>query len=377
MRIGIITDSMDTITTGIGNYTKNLVNEILNLNTNDDIYLIHNKKTDNTLYKISNEIIIPNLISSSLFHSISIISIHRPFLLKKYNLDLLHYTDFRVPPTYWALKPTKNISTVHSTDPLLLPCGSSITTRSIFQYLGIINKKMDAVITVSESEKKLINKIFRIPEEKIKVTYLGVDTNIFKKLDFHKCCTDIFKKYSIKPPFMLHVGHYRPIKNTYRVLQAFHQLKKRGIDSKLVVIGKHMMYFNQIRDVIKKYNLENDVIFTGYVPLEDLPKFYNIADVFIHPSLHESFGLVLLEAMACGCPVVTSNIYSMPEIAGDSAFLVDPYDTNEIATGIYEVLASDRLRNNLIKKGLKRIKSFTWDKCAKKTFQVYKEVLEH
>ena len=145
------------------------------------------------------------------------------------------------------------------------------------------------------------------------------------------------------------------------------------IKEKLVIGGKQP---ERLKMLVKNLRLEKEVIFTGYINKNDLPLFYNVAEAFIFPSFHESFGMPIIEAMACGCPVITSNVFSMPEVAGDAAVLVNPYSVDEIANAMYTVLTDDGLREKLRKRGLKRAKQFSWRKCAEEHLKVYRMVSE-
>lgn len=127
----------------------------------------------------------------------------------------------------------------------------------------------------------------------------------------------------------------------------------------------------KLEKLIKELNLKEDVIFLGYVPTEELPKFYNAADLFVYPSLYAGFGLPPLEAMACGTPVITSNLSSLPEVVGNAGIMINPYDKNQLVKAMYKVLTDKNLRENLIKKGLERAKIFNWEKAARETLRVY------
>jgi glycosyltransferase involved in cell wall biosynthesis len=143
---------------------------------------------------------------------------------------------------------------------------------------------------------------------------------------------------------------------------------------KLVIVGGKGWKYDDIFRNIEALNLQEDVIFTGYVPKEDLVKFYNLADLFVYPSLYEGFGLPPLEAMACGCPVITSNTSSLPEVVGDAGIMVNPYDVNELVKVMYEVLTNEGLKKELSKKGLERAKLFDWKKTAEETWKAYEMV---
>ncbi|MFX0142283.1 MAG: glycosyltransferase family 4 protein, partial [Candidatus Hodarchaeota archaeon] len=177
---------------------------------------------------------------------------------------------------------------------------------------------------------------------------------------------------------ILHVCHYQPKKNTETLIEAFSIVKKNLKQNKykLVITGRKGKAWNRVSKIIYNKSLENDVIHLGNVPLYDLVLLYNCAEVFVFPSLHESFGLPILEAMSCGCPVITSNIYSLPEIAGDSAILIDPYDSKELSAKIFEVITDEELRTNLSRKGLLRAKMFTWKHSAIEHLKVYEKVYD-
>jgi len=233
---------------------------------------------------------------------------------------------------------------------------------------------MDMIITESEAEKREIIRFLWVPEQKVRVIPSGVD-EIYQPLsNLHQIKSELSAKYKIRFPYILHVGAYRPVKNGPALIRAFAELKKQGIEHKLVLVGKPAQKIVEILKLIKEFGLEDEVIFTGFVPDEDLPKFYNAATLFMLPSFKESWPHVLVEALACGCPVVTSNITCMPEIAGDAGIFIDPYDVNSLAEGMYKALTDNELRESLKKKGLERAKSFSWERCARETLKVYEEL---
>lgn len=142
---------------------------------------------------------------------------------------------------------------------------------------------------------------------------------------------------------------------------------------KLVIVGGKGWKYTEIFDLIKIFKLKDDVIFTDYVPDNDLVKFYNIADLFVYPSLYEGFGLPPLEAMACGCPVITSNISSLPEVVGDAGLMIDPNDVENLTESMHEILTKEGLKEDYIKKSLERAKMFSWKKTAEQTWETYME----
>jgi glycosyltransferase involved in cell wall biosynthesis len=228
------------------------------------------------------------------------------------------------------------------------------------------------MITVSNSARRDISRNFSISEEKIRVIYHGVASH-FRPVKDEGDIRGVLEKYKIARPFILNVGGYNPIKNVIRLMKAFHKFKtKRKMEQKLVIAAAQG---DGIRKIINSLSLQDEVILTGFIDNNELPELYNAADTLVFPSLHETFGMPVLEAMSCGCPVITSNVSSMPEIANSAAVLVNPYNVNEIEKAIYQVLSNEGLKEEMRKKGLERAKQFSWRKCAEEHLKVYKEVL--
>ncbi len=370
-KIGIYSWVIDRNKTGIGIYTYELVKQLLKFK--DNIYLIHYFKYNDKIYHGSNEIIIKTY---SKIHKI--IYFFEPFIIKKYELSLIHF------PTHWynqiphyLFGKYKKILTVHDLTPILFPFThtfyDSYLWKSSFKF---IKNKADKIIAVSYATKNDLIKYGKIKKEKIKVIYNGYDNTVFKPMNFSLEEIKKFReKYHLPENFILYVGTLEKRKNIENLIRALNVLKKKKKKYSLVILGKKGWKYENIFNLIKKYNLHEQIIFMGYVPQHDLPIFYNLAKVFVYPSLYEGFGLPPLEAMACGCPVITSNVSSIPEIVGDAGILIDPYNYIELAKRIEEVMENASLRKELIQKGLKRAKRFSWEKCAKETYEVYEEVL--
>jgi len=175
--------------------------------------------------------------------------------------------------------------------------------------------------------------------------------------------------------FVLYAGNVKPHKNLERLIEAFHLVRDRGLDRlKLVLIGDEISRYTALRRAVHRHQLHPYVRFLGYLPEETLAVMYRLAGVFVFPSLYEGFGLPPLEAMASGTPVVTSNVSSLPEVAGDAAVLVDPYDTHSIADGIYRVLTDQRLRADLRRLGLARAGQFSWESSVRRVREIYGQV---
>lgn len=240
--------------------------------------------------------------------------------------------------------------------------------------MDLIKNRADAIIAISNHTKMDCIKYLGIPEEKIRVIYEAAD-EIFKPEKIKEEMKNHLKdKYGIEFPFILSVGTLEKRKNLPNVLKAFYRLKKTGNHHKLVIVGKIGWKYNKIFSTMEELDLKKDVIFTGYVPDEDLVKIYNAADLFVFPSIYEGFGLPPLEAMACGCPVITSNTSSLPEVVGDAGVTVDPYDDKALADEMHRILSNDGFKTELSKKSLERAELFSWRQTAKETWNVYEEV---
>lgn len=236
-------------------------------------------------------------------------------------------------------------------------------------------ERAERIITISNSSKKDIIRLLHIPAEKIVVIPLAAG-GLYRRIhDFESI--KIFKeKYNLRREYILYVGTLEPRKNIINLLRAYSSLIKEhpDLEEQLVVVGKKGWLYTGIFKEVEELKLGDRVVFTGYVPDEDIVLFYNCARLFIYPSLYEGFGLPVLEAMACGTPVITSNRSSLPEVAGDAARLVDPENVEEIAQAMKEILSDDCLRSQMSKEGIGRARLFSWEKAAQETLKVYEEV---
>lgn len=294
-------------------------------------------------------------------------------------ISIFHATHplFILPST----KKFRSIATIYDIIPLLFPEKYRIKTaygRFLYKKAIAALPHLDRIITLSYTSRNDICRILGIPKEKITPIYLGVQKGFFPITDIGRL-NKVKQKYNIKGKYILNVGGVDYRKNILSLLEAFAQLIKKSKKSiSLVLTGsgiflnkeQKVKIFNKIRDL----NLENFVTICGLVPFEDLVLLYNGAELLCFPSLYEGFGLPIVEAMACGTPVVTSSTPSLAETAGDAALLINPQNPEEIAKGMYKVLTDKNLREALIKKGLERASKFSWEKTARETLKVYEEV---
>jgi glycosyltransferase involved in cell wall biosynthesis len=286
--------------------------------------------------------------------------------------QILHLPGFTCFPVHQA----KIIATVHDLAPLFFPAAyTAQQKKELAKFLLVLKKRVDKIIAVSNQTKKdLINEL-KIPEEKIKVIYHGRGEE-FRVISQKKSLLKILKKYKLREKFILSVGTLHPRKNFLTLINAYSLLLKKNplFPYQLVIVGKKGWFYQKVLE--KGKSLTSPVLFLGYLPQEDLVALYNLASLFVYPSLYEGFGLPVLEAMACGCPVIASNDSSLKEIAEGAACLVNPRNTEVLANSIHSLLLNKEKRELLKKRGLERAQKFSWEKTAWETISLYREVAE-
>jgi glycosyltransferase involved in cell wall biosynthesis len=283
------------------------------------------------------------------------------------SFDVFH-SQLSVPP----LLRTRSVLTVHDLAferfPEFFPPGVRMRTKLLVRWSC---HRADHVITVSEFSKRDLVEIYRLDPKRVTVTYEG-PAEAYKPMDVEQAKRHLQEAYGIETPFVLYVGNLEPRKNLSRLLEAFAQLKRNDrIAHKLVIVGRKGWLYDGIFETLRKNSLDEQVLLTGYVPSADLPAFYNAATLMIYPSLYEGFGLPVVEAMACGTPVITSLGSSLEEIASGAAVLIDPYSVSSIATAIEKVANSGDVQRDLRQAGLARAARFSFRKMAEQTRSVY------
>jgi glycosyltransferase involved in cell wall biosynthesis len=337
---------------GIGIYTKRLIEAL--------------KKVDK-----KNEYLFIN-------HQSSIIS---------HQIDLVHYPYFDLFFLTLPLKkPWPTVVTIHDVIPLVFPkkYPKGIKGWIKFQVQKFSLKSAQAVITDSENSKKDIVRYLGYPKDKIYVIPLAPGEEFKKLVINHPPAGEagwslvIKQKYQLPDAFVLYVGDVNWNKNVPGLIRAFKKIKKSGFQ--LVLIGKafedeSLSETKKIIRLIEQLNLSNRTKILGFVPDEDLVAIYNLATCYCQPSFYEGFCLPVLEAMACGTPVVCGKTSSLPEVVGEAGVFVNPEDDNDIAKGLKKVLENKAIYNRLRKKGFKRVKQYSWPKTARETINVYQKVL--
>jgi glycosyltransferase involved in cell wall biosynthesis len=370
MQIGLITSAMDYSSAGISSYIRNLIENLRSIDYENHYCLIHHEKNKNPIYQQQEEVIIPypripfrKTIGENLYLSMKLL---------KYDYDVIHELAQR--GSFYFDNNAKKVLTIHDLTPFILP-----ETHNFFNvlshriFLSRSVKNADKVIAISKCTKNDIIKYLKVPEKKISVVYNGIDHLI--KVHNRKELLAIKAVYNLPDEFILFVGSIEPRKNLGNLFKSFFRIKKKYPLIKLVIVGKKGWKYYNICKMVEELNLTNEVIFLNYVPLSDLSSIYNLALIFVYPSLYEGFGLPVLEAMACGTPVITSNTSSLPEIVDDAGIMINPYSDKELSDAIIFLISNEEMRSELIRRGFERAKLFSWIKSAQETKKIYEEVI--
>lgn len=287
------------------------------------------------------------------------------------DVDVFHTSDV----VNCGLPGAKNVTTIHDLTAVLFPQYHTQQVReTLAEKFRFAQTRADAVICVSESARRDAVEHLGLDPARVHVVHNGVDP-AFRPLPPARVEAALRPLGLTQQGYILHVGTIEPRKNLVRLVQAYHRLCQRVPDvPRLVLAGMQGWLYEDVPAEVEALGLEERVVLLGRVAGELLPALYNGARCFVYPSLYEGFGLPVLEAMACGVPVVTSNSSSLPEVAGDAAILVDPYDVMGIAEAVEQVLMDDDRVTTLRERGLERAARFTWEATARETLKVYEKL---
>jgi glycosyltransferase involved in cell wall biosynthesis len=269
-----------------------------------------------------------------------------------------------------------SVVTIHDCIHLMFP--QYLPNRLAYAYaraqMWSAARRSDCILTVSEASKRDILHLFNVPPEKIVVVYNAIDSH-FSVAPSEDAVARVRERYQLDHKFVLYVGNIKPHKNLVRLIEAFHELRRGELeDLKLLIIGDQISKLPSLRRAVHRHKLHKQVRFLGYVADDQLAILYRLASVFVFPSLYEGFGLPPLEAMASGTPVVASNVSSLPEVVGDAAVLVNPYDVDAIVEGLARVLTDPVLAADMSRKGIERAREFSWERSVAKTWAVYQTI---
>lgn len=372
-RIGIDARMYGAEQTGIGNYIRNLIINLAQIDKkNQYVIFLSNKEFDKFQTPGHN---FKKMKTGAHWYSWREQFV-LPFDLLKERLDLVHFPHFNSPILY----PGRSVVTIHDITPFFFPGNkmNSLLRRTAFRLVFASSiKKASTVIAVSGSTKNDIIKHFGAKESKITVTYEGVSSDFGVLPNRDKIKEKIMAKYGIIKPFIFYTGVWRNHKNIVGLIRAFAVFRKDLGDSyQLVLGGKEDPFYPEVKKTIRELDLEKDIVCPGFIPSEELCHFYNSCTLFVIPSFYEGFGLVGLEAFACGAPVISSRITSLPEVLGDSALYFDPHDYHEMAEVMKKVLTDNGLKEKMIRDGHRRVEDFSWHRMAEETYKIYDNILE-
>jgi len=361
---------------GIGTYIRNVVRALARLDRASDYFLIGSPDRVAECGALP-----PNFHAVTLDGGDDTLKGNLAFraIVRRLGCDVVH-----IPHLFWIPRGLgcPYVLTVH--DLLEHMYGShdaSSLRRSVHFYLmRRALRRAARVIAVSQFTRHEIEKLLAIPDARIEVVYNAIDERFLRG---HASAADrelIAQRYQVNYPFILYAGAIRPHKNLVRIIEAFSALKselqkeQQFPDLKLIIIGDDLSSHPRLRRTVVRSGVQNDVRFLGFVPIEVLRIFYDVAKIFVFPSLYEGFGLPPLEAMAHGTPVVTSNTSSLPEVVGNAALLVNPENVFEIRRALYRALLDPALRERMKQRGYEQAQRFSWTDSVSRILEIYREV---
>ena len=366
MRVGIMLRSLNE-KFGIGIYTRNILGALLKLNGGHQYILFYNHRGHVGTYghdtHVEERVVTaPNKL---LWDQVAVLS-----AANQAKVDVLFHPKFTVP----LRARCKTVMVLHGaswfTHPELYP--NKLDLAYVKTVMPLYCRKADAMVANSKLTTDDFVDILHVPREKIRTVYPGLNP-IFKPIKDPKTLDEAKRRYNLPDRFVLTVSRYDPRKNFGTLFKAFTKCCDTG-HLKLVAVGKDSWKYKRDCRMVE-LGYEQDVIFPGYVEQEDLPALYALAEAFLFPSVYEEFGIPLLEAMACGCPVVASNTGAIPEITDGAAFLADTFDADAMAQGIDKLTNEPDFRQALVEKGLHRAGQFTWEKTAAETLETLEQVV--
>ena len=359
---------------GVGIYALNLVKELVAMRTDLKLWLL--VQDDDPDFFITNASVQVLRVPARTFRRLPLRflleQIYIPWLAIRYRFDVVHSLHYAFPLLPMA---AIKVVTVHDLTSFKLPDVHLPSKIRYFRFfLRASQRGADHVSFVSKSTRDDYLAVFPRDIATCHVATLGKSSEFHPNLD--KARVDlVLQKYCLRKPFILYIGTIEPRKNLTRLVEAFATLALKYPTHALVIAGKKGWMYNPIFDAVQRLGVEGRVVFTGFVDEEEKPFLIRGAEIFVYPSLYEGFGIPVLEAMACGTPSITSNLSSMPEVAGDAALLVDPTCTDSLIAALGRLLAEPDLRRELSAKAVVQAERFTWKNTAEETYKIYRRAV--
>jgi glycosyltransferase involved in cell wall biosynthesis len=290
-----------------------------------------------------------------------------PWIARKHRVDLIFNPKFTVP----FLTKVKSVFVLHGSEWFVIPEHFRTYDQWYFKrFVPLYCRKAAAFIAVSNAVKADVVEHVGVPPQKVFAIHNGFDPAVFQPVRDTARLQEVRARYKLPEHFILWAGQIESRKNVARLLQAFARIKDR-VPHHLVMAGEQRWSTNTELSAMQELGIADRMCFPGWVNHGDLPAVYCLADLFAFPSLYEGFGIPLLEAMACGCPIVTANTCAPPEVTDGAAYLVDPLDVEDIAAGMHAVIVDRARRDEMVSHGIRRAKDFGWEKCAREILAMF------
>ncbi len=368
MRIAIDAHTVGTQLAGNVTYITSMIEALAEIDRTNEYTLYVTRPDAFELYENR----WPNFAVRRILHQTRVFRILFSFntQLRLHPADIF-FVQFNAPP----FAPCKVVTAIHDLSYEHLPETFTRLARARMQLTIRRTAKNSAhIVTCSEYSRQDLIATYDLAPEKVTMIPLAA-ASIYKQVTDADEIIRMREKYDLSGDFILGVGSIQPRKNLVRLIEAYSALVKRRDDvPPLVLVGKNAWLFEETINAVKENGVRDRVRFTGFVPEEDLPALYTAALCFVYPSFFEGFGLPPLEAMHCGTPVITGDRTSLPEVVGDAALLVDPFNTRAISSALEQMIADNALRERLSKLGFERAKQFSWLRAARQTLNVFEGV---
>ncbi len=344
-------------------------------NPDIDVTLVHSHPMpDEPLYARAREVLMPRVSLPWGSHFFTFI---RYCLTTKDHYDIVHYFKGRLFPFFWLFPARHTVVMVHGAGDRLAPGTWTFPGFIFIRILIFFNRYIDAVIAVSDYANREIIYAYHIPPQKVHTIYPHIDQTFADPVS-EETARSIFLSHGLEQGnYFFYIGRAGIHKNVGNLVEAFLRYRERNplAHEQLVIGGDGRRGYERTFGPIRSSSYEKDVRFLGYIPSDHMPTLLRGARALAFVTLHEGFGVPIIEAFASGTPVITASVTAMPEVAGDAALIVDPHDPDALAEAFRRIATDETLRHELIKRGLKRSTLFSWDTVVKRTFGLYNEVL--
>ncbi len=362
-RVAVMSKQLDNWTSGSGHHLNELMRHVLDLNDGSfDFTFVHYRKSENSIYSRVREILVPrNPIAAS-------------GILAREGFDLIHYTPLSFYAPIWGIK-AKKTATVHGIEEVLYPEGYTLIQRTHEMILQpAYMRRMDGIATVSQASKRYFTERYRVRPERVFITTNGIGAAYRRMSESELAGIELPVP---EKPYILHISRYSMRKNPVTIINGFARfIERTGLDFNMVCAGKGWDC-DEARNLASKAGIAGRYVAPGFITEEEAVGLLNRASAFVFPSFAEGFGMPNIEAMACGCPVITSDIFAIPEIVGDAAHIIRKVDDpDEMGEAIGRVVTDGAYRDLLVARGYERIKRYNWDDSARAILAYWKGLLE-